>query len=65
MATAIKQCKCGTYFETNRTATVECGPCREVTRRANANANRRARDAAYRSCGLVKVRGALGGTYWE
>lgn len=29
------------------------------------NATRRAREDAYRSCGLVKVRGALGGTYWE
>jgi hypothetical protein len=27
--------------------------------------NRRARESALRSCGLVKVRGALGGTYWE
>ena len=29
------------------------------------NETRRAREDAYRSCGLVKVRGALGGTYWE
>ena len=27
--------------------------------------NRRARDSALRSLGLVKVRGAMGGTYWE
>jgi alpha-D-ribose 1-methylphosphonate 5-triphosphate synthase subunit PhnG len=27
--------------------------------------NRKARESALRSCGLVKVRGALGGTYWE
>lgn len=26
---------------------------------------RKARNEAYRSCGLIKVRGALGGTYWE
>lgn len=26
---------------------------------------RRERDQAMRDCGLVKVRGALGGTYWE
>lgn len=26
---------------------------------------RKAREAALRSCGLVKVRGALGGIYWE
>jgi uncharacterized Zn ribbon protein len=33
--------------------------------RAKRNAQRRARDAALRSVGMVKVRGALGGTYWE
>jgi hypothetical protein len=27
--------------------------------------NRKAREDALKSCGLVKVRGALGGTYWE
>jgi len=26
---------------------------------------RREREQAMRDCGLVKVRGALGGTYWE
>jgi hypothetical protein len=29
------------------------------------NHNRRERDQAMRDCGLVKVRGALGGIYWE
>jgi len=33
--------------------------------RAKANAQRREREAALRDCGLVKVRGALGGVYWE
>ena len=33
--------------------------------RIRRNARRRERDAALRSLGLVKVRGALGGTYWE
>jgi len=32
---------------------------------AIANRNRAGRDEAYRSAGLVKVRGALGGAYWE
>lgn len=32
---------------------------------AKARANRAARVDAYRSCGLVRVRGSLGGTYWE
>lgn len=34
-------------------------------KRAKARAARRARDEALRSCGLVKVRGSMGGTYWE
>ena len=32
---------------------------------AKARARRRERDAMLRDLGLVKVRGALGGTYWE
>jgi len=38
---------------------------RKAARRARARANRKAREDVLRSCGLVKVRGALGGTYWE
>ena len=34
-------------------------------RRTRATAMRRERESLLRSCGLVKVRGALGGTYWE
>jgi hypothetical protein len=34
-------------------------------RRARRRALRRAREDVLRSLGLVKVRGALGGTYWE
>jgi hypothetical protein len=29
------------------------------------NATRREREQAMKDCGLVKVRGALGGIYWE
>ena len=36
-----------------------------VAKAAKARAKRKAREDALRSCGLVKVRGALGGTYWE
>lgn len=32
---------------------------------ARAKVNQKAREAALRACGLVKVRGALGGVYWE
>jgi hypothetical protein len=31
----------------------------------NRNRARKERDQAMRDCGLVKVRGALGGVYWE
>jgi uncharacterized Zn finger protein (UPF0148 family) len=34
-------------------------------RKARAKANRRAREAAMESIGMTKVRGAMGGTYWE
>lgn len=33
--------------------------------RARAAANRKSKDEILRSMGLTKVRGALGGTYWE
>lgn len=33
--------------------------------RARAKQRRRERDQVMRDVGLVKVRGALGGTYWE
>lgn len=42
-----------------------CDACKRQTRNAKARRARKAREAALRSCGLVKVRGALGGTYWE
>lgn len=34
-------------------------------RNARAQANRKAREQVMRDAGLVKVRGAQGGTYWE
>ncbi len=37
----------------------------EARRRLRRNAARRAKDDVMRSLGLVRVRGALGGTYWE
>lgn len=36
-----------------------------VLRRVEAAKRRRAIADAYESCGMVRVRGALGGTYWE
>jgi hypothetical protein len=46
-----------------------CAACEEETqtknRRVKARRQRKAREQAMKDCGLVKVRGALGGTYWE
>ena len=38
---------------------------KKIAARARKNAARRAKDQAMRDCGLIKVRGALGGVYWE
>jgi hypothetical protein len=38
---------------------------KKMIQTARARANRKARESAYRDCGMSKVRGALGGTYWE
>jgi hypothetical protein len=38
---------------------------RQRIAKIRANVNRRAREQAAKDCGLVKVRGALGGIYWE
>ncbi len=65
----MKVCeKCGEEIGT-RDGENECFRCEQeaenAAKRKKRNAARRAREAALRSCGLVKVRGALGGTYWE
>ena len=54
-------CKCGS---------VECDECEKRAERAKernkrARDNRKAKDEALESIGLTKVKGALGGTYWE
>lgn len=38
---------------------------KENAARIKRNRVRRERESAMKDCGLVKVRGALGGTYWE
>lgn len=43
-----------------------CQSCElKQIKKKEAARRRRERDAAMRSVGMVKVRGALGGTYWE
>jgi hypothetical protein len=41
-----------------------CRVCKEKTKKARA-AQRRAIDHELRGMGLTKVKGALGGVYWE
>jgi uncharacterized Zn finger protein (UPF0148 family) len=46
-----------------------CTACEEglktKAKKDQAKANRKAKEEVLRSLGLTKVRGALGGTYWE
>jgi uncharacterized Zn finger protein (UPF0148 family) len=61
----MKVCEmCGIEIAT-RDGDNRCPNCEKERKRARARANRKAREYALESCGLVKVRGALGGTYWE
>ncbi len=64
----MKVCNvCGCEFD-GRDGENTCRACEEgrsKARRARANANRRARESVLRDLGLTKVRGALGGVYWE
>jgi len=43
-----------------------CSKCADKIRQSKkSRARRREREAVMRSLGLIKVKGALGGTYWE
>ena len=64
----MKVCRlCGAEFDgkDGENACRECEETRSKARRARARANRKAREDVYASLGLTKVRGALGGVYWE
>lgn len=64
----MKVCEiCGKEIST-RDGDNRCRQCDEpagAEKRAARTARRKERDAIMRSFGLVKVKGALGGTYWE
>lgn len=64
----MKVCEvCGNEIAT-RDGDNECASCaslEHVRKRQAKSKARREREAILRSFGLVKVRGALGGTYWE
>jgi hypothetical protein len=43
----------------------DCPACKSRNRSRKATANRKAKHEAYLAAGLIRVRGALGGTYYE
>ena len=63
----MKVCEtCGEEIAT-RDGDNECRACEDAAekKRVRRRKARRERDDALRSLGLVKVKGAMGGTYWE
>lgn len=65
----MKTCeKCGEEIATKDGENL-CPECEQEqadkAKRAKRNAARRERESVLRDLGMVKVRGALGGTYWE
>ena len=63
----MKVCEvCGEEIST-RDGDNRCQACEDATasKRRKARQQRKERDQVLRDCGLVKVRGAMGGTYWE
>ena len=63
----MKVCEtCGVEIAGRDGVDNQCPDCERRTRRnRRARQRRKARESVLRSLGLVKVRGALGGTYWE
>jgi uncharacterized Zn finger protein (UPF0148 family) len=60
----MKVCeKCGEEIFT-KDGENRCQKCEE-NRKKKSSLSKREREKVLRDCGLVKVRGALGGTYWE
>lgn len=61
----MKVCeKCGEEIGT-KDGDNRCTRCEDGRKPKTSTANRKAREDILRSCGLTKVRGALGGVYWE
>jgi len=56
--------RCGNAFVSSRSHDL-CPDCRKRESRKRAYLRRKERESILRDCGLVKVRGALGGVYWE
>ena len=61
----MKVCeKCGDEIAT-KDGENKCIPCERGRKRKAAAVARRERDQIMADLGLVKVRGAMGGVYWE
>lgn len=66
----MKFCEiCGEEIST-RDGENRCDACENIefkglVKRSNAKTKRKERENVLKSLGLTKVRGALGGTYWE
>lgn len=66
----MKTCRnCGTELATREGENLcaHCDACEtpKELRSRRRNSSRKMREELLRSCGMVKVRGALGGEYWE
>lgn len=61
----MKVCnKCGDEIYTKDGVNL-CKECQSKNKKKRNRELRKQRDAMLRDLGLVKVRGAMGGTYWE
>ena len=56
---------CGDAYDKGRSKSNLCPSCRQREARIRAAHNRKERESVLHDMGLVKVRGALGGVYWE
>ena len=70
MKVTVKGCKYEANYLTGSVSRIddnqpETGEAAKVLSVMRARQASKDRDSIRRSCGLVKVRGALGGTYWE
>jgi hypothetical protein len=61
----MKVCKrCGVEIDTKDGDNL-CRACNDGKRPRKKGLSKKGREETLRSLGLVKVKGALGGTYWE
>lgn len=65
-AEIIEKVMPASFYPSGQTlAEIEAMSDKEISKRNKARENRKAKDDVMRSLGMVKVRGNLGGTYWE